>query len=88
MLQIKLLGMGDTAFQKLKKNLLEALRSSAIPFKLEEVKDIESFLSYDLRSIPTIVINDKVFFQDKYIPNVLELIERLESVSSELIINA
>ncbi|HMQ46074.1 MAG TPA: thioredoxin family protein [Saprospiraceae bacterium] len=86
MLQIKILGMGDSSFQTLKKNLLEALESSAMTYELQEVKDIDAFLRYDLHSIPSIVINDKVFFQNSHIPDTFELIERLESMPSEQVI--
>lgn len=64
MKKIQLLGLEDSKHKRLLKRLQEAIASLSVDVKVEEITDIESFLSYNLVRIPALTVNGDIIFHD------------------------
>ncbi len=78
---LKILGVDSSRTKALKKNLLEALEQLHLKVILEEVKDVEQLMRYDISGIPALVIDEEVILQ-KEVPAVDTLKEILISFFS------
>ena len=70
--KIELLGIGSVKNRALKANLEKALAELGVSFPVEEVKEVQQLLKYDIVGIPALVVDGKVIFQ-KVVPEVEDL---------------
>lgn len=82
-INIKLLGMGDARYRRIKSNLTEALQHTPIAARMEEVMDLESILGYRVSSVPAIIVEDKILFEYGDIPSAEQLESMLKDAFSE-----
>lgn len=82
-LSIKLLGMGDARYRRVKSNLTEALQHVTVLARLEEIMDLDTILRFQVSSVPAIIMEDKVVFEQGDIPSVEELDALLKEAMQE-----
>lgn len=68
-INIKLLGMGDARYRRIRQLLREVLMQSFEGVKLEEIMDLDRILRYPVAAVPAIMINDRVIFDHGEIPD-------------------
>ena len=78
MLQIQLLGIGCRKSRALKANLMAALQRVPFDAAVEEIRDVNEIVKYQIFSTPALVINGKVTYQGE-VPGVKELQFLLEN---------
>jgi len=78
MLKIQLLGIGCRKSRALRANLMTALQRVPFDAVIEEIKDVNEIIKYQIYSTPALVINDKVTYQGE-VPGVEELQYLLEN---------
>lgn len=78
MLKIQLLGIGCRKSRALKANLMTALQRAPFDAVVEEIRDVNEIIKYQIYSTPALVINGKVTYQGE-IPGVAELQYLLEN---------
>jgi len=79
MIKVQILGVnGHSSTNSLMNNTLDAIQRMGIIVKLEEVNDIDQFLSYDLQGIPAIAVNGQLAFQQT-VPRVEDLVQSISS---------
>ena len=78
---LKVLGVDSSRTKALKQNLHEALEQLHLEVILEEVRDVEQLMKYDISGIPALVMNEEVILQ-KEVPTVETLKEILISFFS------
>ena len=88
MQSIKILGMGDKAYDTLKLRLQKAIQELPLPAKkIEEIKDVESIIKHKVSAIPSILVAEKEMYINGSIPGVADikkyLLEQLE-VSNQI----
>lgn len=82
MIKLQILGVnGHPSTNSLRSNTLDAIQRLGIIAKLEEVSDIDQFLSYDLQGIPALAINGKLAFQ-QMIPEVDDLMQSINTLTN------
>lgn len=59
-MEIKVLGTGCSKCEKLTKVVKDAVNELKIDAKVEKIEDIEKIMSYNVLSMPAVVINGKV----------------------------
>lgn len=72
MLKIQILGIGCRKSRALKANLTAAIQQTSFDIVVEEVRDINEIVKYQIYSTPALVINGKVTHQGEA-PGALEL---------------
>lgn len=70
--KIELLGIGSAKNRALKANLETALSEMGVSLPIEEVREVQQLLKYDIIGIPALVVDGKVIFQ-KVVPDVEDL---------------
>ncbi len=75
--------MGDARYRRIKSNLSEALRLLAMPAQIEEIRDLEIILSFNVSSVPALLIEDKVVFEYGDIPSPEQLELMIKEAASE-----
>ncbi len=75
MTRIQILGIGCKKSRALKANLLEALARTGMDAAVEDVREIDRIISYQILSTPALLIDGELFYQG-VVPEVEEL-ERL-----------
>lgn len=78
MLKIQLLGIGCRKSRALRANLMSALQRVPFDAVVEEIKDVNEIIKYQIYSTPALVINGKVTYQGE-VPGVAELQYLLEN---------
>jgi hypothetical protein len=68
-INIKLLGMGDARYRRIRQLLREVLLQSFEGVKLEEIMDLDRILRYPVAAVPAIMINDRIIFDHGEIPD-------------------
>ena len=63
MQSIKLIGIKNNRYKKMKADLLDVLSEMNMDIKVEEVYKVDDILKYKLTAIPSILINDEVVLQ-------------------------
>ena len=63
MQSIKLIGIKNNRYKKMKEDLLEVLSEMDMNIPIEEVYKVDDILKYELAAIPSILINDEVVLQ-------------------------
>ena len=71
-IQLELLGIGSAKDRSLKANLKKALTDLGLNIPINEVKDIDKLMKYDVSGIPALIVNGKVVFQ-KIVPEVEDI---------------
>lgn len=61
--QIRLYGVNSSKYEYVKTMLAKILDKAAISYSLEEIKDVDRFISDGIESIPAIKVNQHVFIQ-------------------------
>jgi small redox-active disulfide protein 2 len=74
-MDIKVLGTGCARCRSLEKTVKEAVAALKLDIKVEEIKDIQEIMQYQILMTPGLVINGKVVMSGK-VPSRAE-IERL-----------
>ncbi len=64
-MNIKILGPGCARCQQLEKSVKEAVKELAIDATVEEVKDFNKFLAYNVLTTPGLVVNEQVVSSGK-----------------------
>jgi hypothetical protein len=82
-LSIKLLGMGDARYRRVKSNLAEALQHVSVLAQFEEIMELDAILRFHVSSVPAIIVEDKVVFERGDIPSVEELDALLKAAMQE-----
>lgn len=82
-ISIKLLGMGDARYRRIKSNLTEALQHTPVATRMEEIMDLESILGYSVSSVPAIIVEDKILFEYGDIPTTQQLELMLKNALEE-----
>ena len=71
-MNIKVLGPGCARCQQLEKATRDVVKELGIDVTIEDVKDMQKIVSYQILSTPALVINEQVMFSGK-VPNKAEL---------------
>lgn len=83
-INIKLLGMGDARYRRIRQLLREVLMQSFEGVKLEEIMDLDRILRYPVAAVPAIMINDRVIFDRGEIPDKKSMEELLrEAITNQ-----
>ncbi|MCB0569785.1 MAG: thioredoxin family protein [Phaeodactylibacter sp.] len=83
MVRIQVLGLGNRQHRQLSNNLMAALASIGLRADVEQVTDVDDILQLKVRSIPAIIYNGRIFFENGYTPTVEELREMLSAQAVE-----
>lgn len=78
MLHIQLLGIGCRKSRALRNNLMAALQRAPFDAEVEEIRDVNEIIKFQIYSTPALVINGKVTYQGE-VPGVAELQYLLEN---------
>lgn len=80
-----LIGMPNSKYRLLKQELQKAIREMPFSIALNEVNEVDGILAYSVASIPAVVVNDHVIFENGRVPDKEELLEDIcKSFSKEL----
>ncbi|MCB9049111.1 MAG: thioredoxin family protein [Lewinellaceae bacterium] len=82
MIRIQVLGLGNSQHRKLSSNLRSALESVGLPAEVEQVTEVDDILRYKVSSIPAILLEGQVVFENGHMPSIEELREILSVVAS------
>ncbi|MCB0585236.1 MAG: thioredoxin family protein, partial [Phaeodactylibacter sp.] len=82
MIRIQVLGLGNSQHRKLSHNLRSALESVGLPAEVEQVTDVDDILQYKIGSIPAILLDGQVLFENGHMPSIDELREVLSGVAA------
>jgi small redox-active disulfide protein 2 len=77
MVRIQVLGLGNSKHRQLSRNLLAAISAAGIEAEVEQVTEVDEILRFKVSSIPAIIYEGRVFFENGRIPSVEELCELL-----------
>lgn len=78
-IKVQILGLDNhDPTRSLRHNVLNAVEKLNIIIRLEEIEDIDEFLSYDLYGIPAMTINGQLVFQQQ-VPSVECLVNTLHN---------
>jgi small redox-active disulfide protein 2 len=77
MIKIQILGLGNSKHRQLSRNLHSALKIVGIEAEVEQVTEVDEILRFKVSSIPAIVYDGRIFFQNGHIPGIEELCELL-----------
>lgn len=80
--EIKLLGIGSSKDKELKANIIEALHELQIQARIEEINEIEQLLKYNINSIPAVILNGEILFENT-VPSVSVLKASLKKLYSK-----
>ena len=80
---IKLLGMGDARYRRIKSNLLEAIRHLGWIESVDEINNLHVILAYKVSSVPAILMDENVVFECGDIPSTEQLEAMLLHASQE-----
>jgi nucleotide-binding universal stress UspA family protein len=83
MRSVKLVGVENSRFQLLRKNLQSAIERLPHAVNFQQITDVERILTYKLSSIPAIILDDDVIFESGYLPDSQEI----EALLSKNLIN-
>jgi len=72
-----LIGMPNSKYRLLKQELQEAIGEIPFPIVLNEVNEVDKILAYSVASIPAVIVNDNIIFENGHIPHKEELIENI-----------
>ncbi len=91
MQSIKLIGIGNSRYLQVKSNLEAALRRLNIDLPVEEVTEVDAILKYGLDTIPAVLVNEEVVFDDGAVPSIeafMYLIKNIppKAVASKMIL--
>ena len=84
MIRIQILGLGNSQHRKLSDNLRSALESVGLRAKVEQVTEVDDILRYKVSSIPTILLNGQVLFENGHTPSVEELRDALSGMAATI----
>ncbi|MCO6476832.1 MAG: thioredoxin family protein [Phaeodactylibacter sp.] len=82
MIRIQVLGLGNSQHRKLSSNLRSALESVGVSAEVEQVTEVDDILRYKVGSIPAILFDGQVLFENGHMPSIEELREVLSVVAS------
>lgn len=82
MIRIQVLGLGNSQHRKLSSNLRSALDSSGLSVNVEQVTEVDDILRYKVASIPAILLNGQVLFENGHMPSIEELREVLTGATA------
>lgn len=81
MIRIQVLGLGNSQHRKLSSNLRSALEIAGLSAEVEQVTEVDDILRYKVGSIPAILLDGQVLFENR-LPTIEELREMLSVVDS------
>lgn len=84
MVRIQVLGLGNNKHRQLSQNLMAALARAGLRAEVEQVTDVDEILRLKVSSIPAIILNGRIFFENGHTPTVEELLSLLFSQAVEL----
>ena len=82
MIRIQVLGLGDSQHRKLSNNLRLALESIGLRAEVQQVNEVDDILRYKVSSIPAILLDGQVLFENGHMPSIDELREVLSGVAA------
>jgi len=71
-LQLKVIGIGCSKSRALMRNVEHALSGSHLPVSVNEIKEVDDIMQYNIDAIPALLINNRVVFQ-KEVPSVAQI---------------
>ena len=77
-MNLKILGKGCPACQRLEKNVVDAIAELGMEASIEKVTQIDDILSYGVMSTPALVKDGKVLFYGQ-VPPVIKLKEIIKN---------
>lgn len=72
-----LIGMPNSKYRLLKQELEKAIEEIPFSIALKEVNEVDKILAYSVASIPAVVVNDNVIFENGRVPDKEELLENI-----------
>ncbi len=83
MIRIQILGLGNSKHRQLSSNLHLAIESAGLPAEVVQITEVDEILGFKVHSIPAIVLEEKVVFEDGHspTPSVEELRKLLASMA-------
>ena len=74
-----LIGMPNSKYRLLKQELQKAIEEMPFSIALNEVNEVDKILAYSVASIPAVVVNGNVVFENGRVPDKEELLENIFS---------